>query len=154
MRNTKKEIFKSFDKNLIYKEMVKILSLHEIKIYQARVDRTNTRMQRYFNSTPLRNVFARICNYAYTVNQFYTISYVTKELRSTRQAISLIVDECENEGWLNIHRRANKVEFQASEELYESWRDYVYARTNIMTSDERNDWISMLTLYKNLKEKY
>ncbi len=66
-------------------------------------------MQRYFNSTLLRNVFARICNYAYTVNQFYTISYVTKELRSTRQAISLIVDEYENEGWLNIHRRANKV---------------------------------------------
>ena len=47
MKNTKKEIFKSFDKNLIYKEMVKILSLHEIKIYQARVDRTNKRMQRY-----------------------------------------------------------------------------------------------------------
>ena len=58
------------------------------------------------------------------------------------------MDECENEGWLNIHRRANKVEFQACEELYESWRDYVYARTNIMTSDKRNDWISMLTLYK------
>ena len=31
MKNTKKEIFKSFDKNLIYKKMVKILSLHEIK---------------------------------------------------------------------------------------------------------------------------
>ena len=46
MKNTKKEIFKSFDKNLIYKEMVKTISLHEIKIYQARVDRTNTRMQR------------------------------------------------------------------------------------------------------------
>ena len=134
--------------------MVKILSLHEIKIYRARVDRTNTRMQRYFNSTLLKNVFARICNYAYTVNQFYTISYVTKKLRSTRQAISLIVDECENEEWLNINRRANKVEFQASEELYESLRDYVFARTNIMTSDECNDWISMLTLYKNLNEKY
>ena len=38
MRNTKKEIFKSFDKDLIYKEMVKKISLHEIKIYQARVD--------------------------------------------------------------------------------------------------------------------
>ena len=74
-------------------------------------------MQRYFNSTPLRNVFARICNYAYTVKQFFTISYVTKELRSTRHAISLIMDECENEGWLNIHIRANNVEFQASEEL-------------------------------------
>ena len=83
MKNTNKEIFTSFDKDLIYKEMVKTISLHEIKMYQARVDRTKTKMQRYFNSTPLRNFFARICNYAYTVNQFYTISYVTKELRST-----------------------------------------------------------------------
>ena len=49
MKNTKKEIFKSFDQNQIYKEMVKTISLHEIKIYQGRVDRTNTRMQIYFN---------------------------------------------------------------------------------------------------------
>ena len=62
MKNTKNEIFKSFDKNLIYKELVKTLSLHEIKIYQARIDRTNIRIHRYFNSTPLRNSFARICN--------------------------------------------------------------------------------------------
>ena len=60
MKNKKKEIFKTFDKNQIYKEMVKTIYLHEIKIYQARVNRTNTKMQRYFNSTPLRNVFARI----------------------------------------------------------------------------------------------
>ena len=73
MKNKKKEIFKTFEKNQIYKEMVKTIYLHEIKIYQARVNRTNTKMQRYFNSTPLRNVFARICNYAYTVNQFYRI---------------------------------------------------------------------------------
>ena len=44
MKNTKKEFFKSFDKNLIYKEMVKTISLHEIKMYQARVDRTKTKM--------------------------------------------------------------------------------------------------------------
>ena len=31
MKNKKKEIFKTFDKNQIYKEMVKTISLHEIK---------------------------------------------------------------------------------------------------------------------------
>ena len=44
MKNTKKEIFKSLDKKLIYKEMVKTISLHKIKIYHARVDIANTRM--------------------------------------------------------------------------------------------------------------
>ena len=34
MKNKKKEIFKTFAKNQIYKEMVKTISLHEIKIYQ------------------------------------------------------------------------------------------------------------------------
>jgi hypothetical protein len=150
--NINNEFSKSLNEEIVYREMVKILSSHEIKIYQARVDRVNTRMQRYFNSTPLRNVFARICNYAFTVNQFYTITYVAKELRSTRQAIATMVHECESEGWLNIKRKPNRVEFQSSKILYNSWKDYVYARINIMNSDERNEWISMLTLYKYLKK--
>ena len=66
--NINNELSKSLNEEIVYREMVKILSSHEIKIYQARVDRVNTRMQRYFNSTPLRNIFARICNYAFTVN--------------------------------------------------------------------------------------
>ena len=51
-------------KELIDNEMNKVLCDLEIKIYQARQDRMQTKIQRYFNSTPLRNVFARICVYA------------------------------------------------------------------------------------------
>ena len=46
----------------------------------------------------------------------------------------------------------NNIKFTTS--YHTKFPDYVYARTNIMTSDERNDWISMLTLYKNQNEKY
>ena len=101
MKNTNKEIFTSFDKNLIYKEMVKTISLHEIKMYQARVDRTKTKMQRYFNSTPLRNVFARICNYAYTVNQFIQFHLLPKSLE--------VLDRRYPQLWINVKMKDGKI---------------------------------------------
>lgn len=134
-----------------YRQMVKLISRYEIRIFQSRVDRVETRMQRYFNSTPLKNVFARVCNYAFSVNKFYTIAYVTRELRSTRQAISSIVDECESEVWLNIRRRPNCVEFQASKILYESWRDYIDARTALIGKDEFDKWMNLYKVYNDLK---
>ncbi len=42
--NINNEFSKSLNEEIVYREMVKILSSHEIKIYQARVDRVNTRM--------------------------------------------------------------------------------------------------------------
>lgn len=150
-KNTDKNISDFIDEDTIYKEMVRIISLHEIKVYQSRVDRVNSRMQRYFNSTPLKNVFARVCNYAFSVNEFYTIASVARELRSTRQAISTIVDECESEGWLNIRRSPNRVEFQASETLFKSWRDYIDARTSLMSKVEHDEWINLLKVYKDFK---
>ena len=42
--NINNESSKSLNEEIVYREMVKILSSHEIKIYQARVDRVNTRM--------------------------------------------------------------------------------------------------------------
>ena len=134
-----------------YRQMVKLISRYEIRIFQSRADRVETRMQRYFNSTPLKNVFARVCNYAFSVNKFYTIAYVTRELRSTRQAISSIVDECESEGWLNIRRRPNRVEFQASKILYESWREYIDARTALIGKDEFDKWMNLYKVYNDLK---
>ena len=134
-----------------YRQMVKLISRYEIRIFQSRVDRVEKRMQRYFNSTPLKNVFARVCNYAFSVNKFYTIAYVTRELRSTRQAISSIVDECESEGWLNIRRRPNCVEFKASKILYESWRDYIDARTALIGKDEFDKWMNLYKVYNDLK---
>ena len=134
-----------------YRQIVKLISQYEIRIYQSRVDRVETRMQRYFNSTPLKNVFARVCNYAFSVNKFFTIAYVTRELRSTRQAISSIVDECESEGWLNIRRRPNRVEFQASKILYESWRDYVDVRKSLISQDEFDKWMNLYKVYNDFK---
>ena len=99
-----------------------------------------TKIQRYFNSTPLRNAFARICVYARCVNEFYTISYIADELRATRQAISLMVDECEQEGWIKVERTPNRVVIQASQPLFDGMSDYVEARKILAKDITKGRW--------------
>ena len=127
-------------KQLIENEMVKVLSDLEVKIYQARQDRLETRIQRYFNSTPLRNVFSRICVYAKCVNKFYTISEIAYELRATRQSISQMVDECEEEGWLNVERSPNRVVIQASQSLYDAMLNYMELRKKLAKDVTKGKW--------------
>lgn len=139
-------------KKLIENEMVKVLSDLEVKIYQARQDRLETKIQRYFNSTPLRNVFSRICVYARCVNQSYTISEIADELRATRQSISQMVDECEEEGWLNVERSPNRVVLQASQTLYDGMIDYMELRKRLakdVTKGKWNDLTRMSELVEN-----
>ena len=125
---------------IIEKEMVLSLCDLELKIYQTRQDRMQTKMQRYFNSTPLRNVFSRICVYAKCVKQFYTISEIAYELRATRQSVSQIVDECEEEGWLNVERSPNRVGVQASQALYKAQLDYLNHRKELAKEVTKGKW--------------
>ena len=128
------------------KELTKILCQHEIAIYRARQTRMSSKIQRYFNSTPLRNVFARIVSYAYCVNQHYSIQFIADELKTTRQSISKIVEECEAEGWINIIRTPNSVEVQASDHTYEGMLDYVQQRKKLLPKQMRGTWNELLNL--------
>ena len=127
-------------KKLIDNEMNKVLCDLEIKIYQARQDRMKTKIQRYFNSTPLRNVFARMCVYAKCVNQFYTISEIAYELRATRQSVSQMVDECGEEGWIKVERSPNRVGIQASQTLYDGMLDYTNERKRLAKDVTKGKW--------------
>lgn len=133
-------------KQLIDNEMVKVLSDLELKIYQTRQDRMKTKMQRYFNSTPLRNVFSRICVYAKCVNEFYTISQISYELRATRQSVSQMVDECEEEGWVNVERTPNRVGIQASQSLYDGMLDYTKERKRLAKDVIKWKWNYLATM--------
>lgn len=144
-------------------EMSKVLCELEIKIYQERHDRHHNKIQRYFNSTPLRHAFARYLVYAYIVNKFYTISYVADELRATRQSISNMVDECEAEGWLEVDRTPNRVSIKATIVLYHNFVDYLNARKKMAKNITKGRWNDLtrladmvendFTLYSNLSDK-
>ena len=103
----------------------------EMEIFKARQTRMLNKIQRYFNSTPLRNAFARWMVNAFYENQFYTISYLVKEMYTNRQTISQMISECEKEGYVTVARRGKTVSCQATLLLVEKMDDYCKWRKDI-----------------------
>ena len=135
----------------------------EMEIFKARQTRMLNKIQRYFNSTPLRNAFNRIVTYSYIVNEFYTISYVADELRTTRQSISNMVDECEAEGWIEVDRSPNRVGFKGTASNYEGFLSYLKHRKVLAKDVTKGRWNDLtrladmvendFTLYPPLSDK-
>ena len=96
----------------------------EMEIFKARQTRMLNKIQRYFNSTPLRNAFARWMVNAFYENEFYTITHLVKEMHTNRQTISNMINECEKEGYIIVIRKGKTVSCQASQSLVEKSNDY------------------------------
>ena len=103
----------------------------EMEIFKARQTRMLNKIQRYFNSTPLRNAFARWMVNAYYENEFYTISYLVKEMHTNRQTISQMISECENEGYVTVTRQGKTVSCQATQTLVDNMNEYCKWRKDI-----------------------
>ena len=127
-------------------EMSKTLCELEIQVHQRRMDHLNTKISRYFNSTPIRNVFARYCVYSYIVNNYYSISYVAEELRATRQTISTMVEECQNEGWIEVQRSPNRVKFKGNTIMYTSFLAYLKFRRELAKNFTKGRWNDLVRL--------
>ena len=103
----------------------------EMEIFKARQTRMLNKIQRYFNSTPLRNAFARWMVNAFYENTFYTISHLVKEMYTNRQTISQMISECEKEGYIIVERIGKTVSCQASQSLQENMNEYCKWRKEI-----------------------
>ena len=117
-------------KEYLEKRYILTMCQLEIKLYQARIDGMKSKSQRYFNSTPLRNAFARMMVYSKYVNSFYTISEIVRELRTNRQSVSTMVDECSKEGWIFVKKEKNKL-YCATQDMLDGFHDYVKWRKKI-----------------------
>ena len=140
--STKPVILENFE-NYFYRRTLKSLCSYELKIYQARIDRLDTKMQRYFNSTPIRNAFASLMVIGACNNKSYTITEIVNNLRSNRQSISTMVDECKKEGWIIVSKNGNKVQCKASEELVKGFHDYM-----TFSKEISKDYFNSLELLK------
>ena len=118
-------------KEYLEKRYILTMCQLEIKLYQARIDGMKSKSQRYFNSTPLRNAFARMMVYSKYVNSFYTISEIVRELRTNRQSVSTMVDECSKEGWIFVKKEKNKLYCTATKDMLDGFHDYVKWRKKI-----------------------
>ena len=103
-------------------------------LYQARQTRMLNKIQRYFNSTPLRNAFARWMGYAYFNDEFYTITRLVKEMHTNRQSISKMISECEKENYIIVERKGKTVACQASHALIDKVSEYCEWRKELTKS--------------------
>ena len=76
------------------------------------------RIQRYFNSTRSRWVFYYAMCLAVYDNQLYTTKTLSEMLGLSRQAVTTMVNECLQEGWIVPTHRCNKC-YKASQTLLE-----------------------------------
>lgn len=127
-------------------EMAKVLCELEIKIYQARCDRMDNKISRYFNSTPAKNTFSRFLVYSYIVNTPYTIQHIADELRMTRQSVSKMVEECEAEGWVKVKRTANSTEFLGTKPIYNNMLSYLDYRKKLAKNTTKGRWNDLTRL--------
>ena len=126
IKNSSDEIY-----NHLLLEYRKCVMKIEMEIFKARQTRMLNKIQRYFNSTPLRNAFARWMVNAFYENQFYTITHLVKEMYTNRQTISNMISECEKEGYVTVVRKGKTVSCQASLMLVDKSNDYCNWRKNI-----------------------
>ena len=126
IKNSSEDIY-----NRLLLEYRKCVMKIEMEIFKARQTRMLNKIQRYFNSTPLRNAFARWMVNAFYENQFYTISYLVKEMHTNRQTISQMISECEKEGYVTVARKGKTVSCQATPVLVEKSNDYCNWRKSI-----------------------
>ena len=89
---------------LIHKYNIELCAL-EMRTHQVRQTRMDSKLQRYFNSTPIRNAFARWMTFATYTNRTYTIQELVDEIGSNRQTISDIVKDCEAEEWIEANKK-------------------------------------------------
>jgi len=133
MQNKTKEAIDEVHKYLIHKYNVEICAL-EMKLHQARQTRMDNKLKRYFNSTPIRNAFARWMAYATYTNRTYTIQELVDEIGSNRQTISDIVKDSEAEGWIEADRRDNRCDCKAKPILVENFEEYADHRRGLGNS--------------------
>ena len=132
-------------------KILKSLCEYELEIYQGRIDRMNTREQRYFNSTPIRNAFASLMVVATCNNKSHTITEIVSHLRSNRQSVSTMVDECKKEGWVNVSKIGNKLQCNASSLLVDSFHDYIFFSMRISKNYVQD--LELLKIKKNLYDE-
>tara|TARA_R110001592_G_scaffold41456_6_gene135220 strand:+ start:2112 stop:2741 length:630 start_codon:yes stop_codon:yes gene_type:complete len=103
----------------------------EMRMHKARQTRMDNDVQRYFNSTPLRNAFARWMTYGYLVNKPYNITTLCDEMVADRKTVSIMIKECSDAGWVQTIKSNGQLFCLASPILVDKVYDYILWRRRL-----------------------
>lgn len=91
--------------------------------------RQHSKMLRYFNSTPTRELFAKVMVYAALTDRDYTVKQISDLLAISRIASQKIVQDCVAEGWVKLsYNKSNHRIYRADTplvDLADDWFDRV-----------------------------
>lgn len=121
----------------------------QLGIYQIRQTRMDTDIQRYFNSTPVRNAFSRLMCLATYTKSLYTKTNIATELHTSRQAAHVMADECLDAGWIE---RPNGEGYRATESLVWAMDDYTHKHLELFEDDKCFHALSALLNYRKLRQ--
>ena len=128
----------------LHKGYALALARWQLEIYQARNQRDASAIQRYFNSTPVRNAMSRLMFVAAHDNQVYTKAIIAKELLISRQAASKMVEECLAEGWVEADGRG----YKASASLVAQQYDYTGFHISSVKQKPIRYWLNAMENYQ------
>lgn len=114
------------------------LCRHQLALHEERRVRMDTEIQRYFNSTPTRNAFARVMCLAKYEKRCVTRTEIAHRLFITRQAASVMVNECLDAGWISQIKR----KFCAAPILMDALVDYVEKHVSVMSGDLTESYVN------------
>tara|TARA_B100001027_G_scaffold215841_1_gene190676 strand:- start:92 stop:574 length:483 start_codon:yes stop_codon:yes gene_type:complete len=132
----------------LYKKAARLVCEQEIEIYASRRYRQTTKLQRYFNSTPLKNVIGRVLVLNSYDNSFSTITEMADKLGVTRQIVSQIIKDCLQEGWVV----RNKGGYMAGNQLVAALELYAKFRADMPATQEARDVYATIRELQKLQD--
>jgi hypothetical protein len=109
----------------LFREFSRAVCKYQIEIHARRHTAMDTKIQRYFNSTPTKNTLARLLSLAFYDNRHYTKNEISEALFITRQAAHILIQDCLDEGWAQSDGKARNRGYMATPELIGGMENYV-----------------------------
>jgi hypothetical protein len=109
----------------LYRGYALELAKWQVELYQMRNQRDASALQRYFNSTPVRNAMARLMFVSAHDNQVYTKAKISRELIISRQAASKMVEECIASEWVEPDGKGYRATVFLINQLYNYTEDHI-----------------------------
>ena len=109
----------------LFREFSRAVCKNELEIYSRRHTAMDTKLQRYFNSTPTKNALARLLSLGFYDNRHYTKNEISETLYITRQAAHILIQDCMGEGWAKSDGKARNIGYMATLELIGGMENYV-----------------------------
>ena len=133
----------------LFKAYAAEMCRHQVGIHQARQTRMDTDIQRYFNSTPTRNAFARLMSLAAYDKTLYTKSNIADELFMSRQAAHTMTDECLDAGWIE---RPNVEGYRGTQSLIWAMENYIQRHLELIDEGKSLEGLLALQNYRKLRK--